>query len=83
VTTTVPVPASRRDTTRPPGRLLRVVVYSAGALVAAALIATLIVVAINGNFWGLLTVPAGMVVGVILWYVGELLEARRKRAVGY
>jgi hypothetical protein len=79
VTTIVPLPPSHDEATRPRRRLLKGVVYCAAALVVAALVATLILVAINGNFWGLLTIPAGAVIGVTLWYVGRLLEARRKR----
>ena len=79
MTTIVPVDV----TTRRPGRLVRGAVYAVGVLVAAALAATLIVVAINGNLWGLLTVPAGAAVGVAFWYVGHLLETRRNRSAGY
>lgn len=70
------VPASSRSSAGPEhGRLLfRGTVYAVALLAVAAVGVTLILVALDGHPVGLLTVPAGAVVPVILW---SALKLRR------
>ena len=48
------------------------IVYTVAILAGAAVVATLILVALSGHPVGLLTVPAGAVIPVILWSVWKL-----------
>ena len=55
-----------------PGRLLKSIAYMAALLAGAVVGATLILIAFDGHPVGLLTVPAGATVPVILWSVWKL-----------
>jgi hypothetical protein len=53
--------------------LLKILVYTVALLAAAVLGATLILIALDGHPAGLLTVPAGAMIPVILWIGWKLI----------
>jgi RNA polymerase sigma factor (sigma-70 family) len=74
---------SRSSADARPGRVLRGIAYIAGLLAGAVVSATLILVALDGHPVGLLTVPAGALVPVIVWSVWELGQRLARAALQF
>jgi hypothetical protein len=77
--------AHRRNTTIPRGtQLILWVCAGFGFIGAALMFLTLILIAVNGNFWGLLIVPCGAVIGFavprLTWDILKVFKKRQYHA---